>query len=125
MSEILYSDKAPAPAGPYSLAVKTGNLIFLSGQIAPEATGENKHTAQTKKILENIRNILESFGLSMENVIKTTLYVRDLSQFSNINTVYAEYFQSKPPARSCVEVTALPKGALVEIELVAETSKID
>jgi len=120
MSEILYSDKSPAPVGPYSLAVRTGNLIFLSGQIAPDIRGDNIYCAQAKQILENIKNILESFGLTMRNVVKTTLYIKDLSQFANINEIYSGYFPINPPARSCVEVSALPKDALVEIEIIAE-----
>lgn len=120
MKQILSSDNAPVPVGPYSMAVKTGNLIFLSGQIAPDAEGSNLYESQTDKILSNIKGILESFDLSLENIVKTTIFLTDLSEFSNLNAVYGRYFPEKPPARSCVEVSLLPKGALVEIEAIVD-----
>jgi len=120
MKQILNSDSAPSPVGPYSVAIKTGNLIFLSGQIAPDAEGSNLYESQTDKILSNIESILKSFDLSLKNVVKTTIFLTDLNEFSNVNAVYGRYFSEKPPARSCVEVSSLPKAALVEIEAIVD-----
>lgn len=122
MKTILTSKAAPSAAGPYSVAVKTGSLIFLSGQIAPDATGPNPTAAQTYKILENIKEILMSFELSMSNIVKTTIYLTDLSQFATVNEIYGSFFQSDYPARSCVEVSRLPKDAMVEIEAIIDAS---
>ncbi len=117
MKQILNLDGV-CVAGPYSVAVKSGGLIFLSGQIAPDAKGENLYEAQTDKILSNMEDILESLGLSLKNVIKTTIFVTEMNEFSNLNRVYGKYFSDQPPARSCVEVSSLPKGALVEIDAI-------
>lgn len=120
--EIINTKKAPGAVGPYSQAVKVGNFLFTSGQIplVPE-TGElisGNIKKATERCLENIKAILEEAGTCFENVIKTTVYVKNMSDFTDVNEVYARYFQKDMPARSCVEVK-LPKDALVEIEVIA------
>ena len=114
---------APPAIGPYSQAIKTGALVFVSGQIAvdPE-TGrlvEGGIGPQTAKALENLRAVLEAGGLSCRHVAKTTVFLKDLAGFAQMNEVYARFFSDPPPARSTVEVLGLPKGALVEIEAIA------
>ena len=121
MKEILLSHNAPVPVGPYSLGTKVGNLIFLSGQIAPTVQGHTPFATQTNAILTNIKNILESFDLTMEHIIKTTIFLTDMNQFDQVNTAYATHFPSHPPARSCVAVRDLPKNSLVEIEAIVTT----
>lgn len=123
MKEIIKTDKAPAAIGPYSQAVKFSNLIFTSGQIpfVPE-TGqvvEGDVQAQTRQSLENVKAILESQGTSLDNVIKTTVFIKDMNDFPKVNEIYASYFTANQPARSCVEVARLPKDVLVEIEVIA------
>ncbi|MDQ7772408.1 MAG: RidA family protein [Elusimicrobiales bacterium] len=124
MKEIIVTDKAPAAIGPYSQAVETGSLIFISGQLPVDArTGQMAPPdvkAQTEAVLRNILGIMAAKGLPLDNIIKTTVYMTDLGQFQAMNEVYAKYFQKHPPARATVEVKALPKGALVEIEAIAE-----
>ncbi len=121
--QIIFTEKAPKPIGPYSQAVKYENLIFISGQIAidPKTNqfvgGDIK--TQTKIILENIKAILEEAGLNLNHVVKTTIFLSDLSLFSDFNEVYEEYFNQHKPARSTVEVRRLPKDALIEIEVIA------
>lgn len=120
--EIIDTEKAPGAVGPYSQAVKVGNLLFTSGQIplVPE-TGElisDDIKKATERSLENIKALLEEAGTCFEKVIKTTVYVKDMSDFADVNEVYAAYFKKDMPARSCVEVK-LPKDALVEIEVIA------
>jgi len=114
---------APAPIGPYSQAIKAGGLVFVSGQIALDpATGAlvgADAAAQTKKVLENIEAILEAAGSALVRAVKTTIFLTDLAEFAKVNEVYATYFPFEPPARSTVQVAALPKGAKVEIEVVA------
>ena len=121
--KIVNTDKAPKAAGPYSQAVKVGNLLFISGQIPVEAQSGNLVREgvelQTQQVIENIGAILHSVGLSYENVVKTTLYIRNMQDFDAINKIYAEYFQEGPPARACVEVTRLPRDVDIEIEAVA------
>jgi 2-iminobutanoate/2-iminopropanoate deaminase len=119
---IIATDKAPAAIGPYSQAVKTGNLVFLSGQIPidPE-TGtvvEGPIENQVHRIMANIRAICEQAGGSLENVVKTTIFLTDLGQFKTVNDTYATYFTVKPPARSTVQVAALPLGVPIEIETI-------
>ena len=123
MSQIVQTDKAPAAIGPYSQAVSANGFLYLSGMLAidPAAgvlVGEDAPT-QAKQILKNISALLASEGLSIENVIKTTVFLTDLAAFGAVNAVYGETFAKNPPARSCVEVSRLPKDALVEIECVA------
>ena len=114
---------APKAIGPYSQALSAGNLVFVSGQLGldPE-TGEfagGDAAAQTEQAMKNIQAILGSMWLGMEHILKTTIYVTDLDAFAEINEVYARFFQEPYPARACVEVSRLPKGALVEIEAIA------
>lgn len=123
MKEIIHTDNAPAAIGPYSQAVKAGNLIFVSGQIPIDpATGalvENDIRVQTARSLTNIANILQAAGASLENVVKTTVFLKDMNDFVPVNEVYATFFQSDCPARAAVQAARLPKDVLVEIEAIA------
>ena len=114
---------APAAIGPYSQAYITGNLIFTSGQIPINpASGNIESTdisAQTEQVIKNLKAVLEAAGSSLDKVVKTTCFLQHMHDFATFNSVYEKYFAEKP-ARSCVEVAALPKGALVEIEVIAE-----
>lgn len=120
---IVRTDRAPAAIGPYSQGVRVGNLFFFSGVIPLDPdTGAlvgADAAEQTAQVLQNIRALLASQGLGPQNVVKTTVFLTDIAAFGAVNDVYASLFDSEPPARSCVEVSALPKGALVEIECVA------
>lgn len=120
---IVRTDRAPAAIGPYSQGVRVGNLFFFSGVIPLDPdTGAlvgADAAEQTAQVLKNIRALLASQGLSPQNVVKTTVFLTDIAAFGAVNDVYASLFDSEPPARSCVEVSALPKGALVEIECIA------
>lgn len=124
MKKVLSTDKAPLAIGPYSQGIDTGNLMFLSGQlpINPE-TGEfaaQDIEGQTRQSLENVKAILASEGCTMDNVVKTTVFLKDIADFAKMNGVYAEFFsEGNYPARSAFQVAALPKDALVEIEVVA------
>ena len=124
MKKIISTTKAPAAIGPYSQAVKVGNLIYTSGQLPIDAaTGcfpEGGIKKQTRQSLTNVKSILEEAGVSMANVVKTTVFMADMNDFADMNSVYAEFFAEPYPARSAVAVKTLPKGALVEIEVVAE-----
>lgn len=116
------TEKAPGAIGPYSQAIKVGNMIFASGQIPIDpATGVMAEgiKEQTRRSLTNVKNILESAGCGMDAVIKTTVFLKDISYFNDMNEVYAEFFNSPFPARSAVAVREIPKGALVEIEAIA------
>lgn len=116
------TNKAPAAIGPYSQAIDLGNMVFLSGQIPIDpATGVMPESveAQAKQVLTNIQNILAEAGLTMANVVKTTVFLSDLGDFAAVNEVYASFFAEPYPARSCVQVAAIPKGAKVEIETIA------
>ena len=120
--EIINSKEAPAAIGPYSQAVKSSNLIFISGQLPLDpATGEMPEDieSQTKRVLENISAILVSQTLSLRNIVKTTVYLKDLNDFPEMNAIYEGYFNIEPPARSTVEVAKIPKGALIEIDAIA------
>jgi len=123
MKKIISTTKAPSAIGPYSQAVQVGNLIYTSGQIPINpATGsfvEGGIREQTRQALLNVKAILEEAGLTMGNVVKTTVFMADMNDFSDMNAVYAEFFTEPYPARSAVAVKTLPKGALVEIEVVA------
>lgn len=121
---ILSTKKAPAAIGPYSQGVSTGKMVFTSGQLAIDiATGElctGSIGEQTKMSLNNVKAVLEAGGATMENVIKTTIFLKDLSNFVEVNTAYSEFFSGETaPARSCVEVAKLPKDAEIEIEAIA------
>ncbi len=126
MKKIVSTTHAPAAIGPYSQGIWTGDLLFLSGQIPinPEtgALVEGDAAAQAEQVLKNIGAILSSQGLSFKDVVKATVFSTDMGTFSAVNEVYGRYFNEEPPARSFVEVAALPKGALVEIEVVASRS---
>jgi 2-iminobutanoate/2-iminopropanoate deaminase len=123
MKTIVYSADAPVPVGPYSQAVRAGDLLFCSGQIPLEpASGAllgGDIRAQTERVLENLKALLAREGLSLAHVVKTTVFLASLADFAAMNEVYARYFTADFPARSTVEVAALPKGAKVEIEAVA------
>lgn len=122
--EVISTKKAPAAIGPYSQAIQVGNLIYTSGQIPIDpATGvfaEGGIKEQTRQSLTNVKAILEEVGLTMSNVVKTTVFMADMNDFADMNSVYAEFFTEPYPARSAVAVKTLPKGALVEIEVIAE-----
>ncbi len=116
------TNNAPAAIGPYSQALRIGNMVFVSGQIPVDpATGTMADTieAQAKQSLTNLQSILAAEGLTMKNVIKTTVFLADLNDFAKVNEVYATFFEQPYPARSCVQVAAIPKGAGVEIECIA------
>lgn len=121
--EIIMTEKAPAAIGPYSQGIKYGNMVFTSGVIGvyPDtgAFPEGGIQAQAKQCLENLKAVLDASGSSLENVLKTTVFIKDMNDFSRINEIYGQYFVEKQPGRSCVEVARLPKDALIEIEAVA------
>ena len=123
MKKIISTDKAPAAIGPYSQAIRADKFVFVSGQLPIDpATGEfagDDIAAQTRQSLTNIQNILASEGLTMANVVKTTVLLKNISDFGAMNEVYASFFESDCPARAAFEVAALPKAALVEIEAIA------
>ena len=124
MKKVINTAKAPAAIGPYSQAIQVGNLVYTSGQIpidpATGAFAEGGIREQTRQSLTNVKAILEEVGLTMGSVVKTTVFMADMSDFAEMNAVYAEFFQEPYPARSAVAVKTLPKGALVEIEVIAE-----
>ena len=124
MVKVIETQLAPAAVGPYSQAKDCGDFIFCSGQIplVPE-TGvliDGGIEEQTRQMFANIRAVLQAAGLDFSHVVKTTVFMTDLSQFADFNRIYGEYFPENPPARSCVEVSALPKGAMVECEVIAK-----
>ncbi|MBE6607132.1 MAG: RidA family protein [Ruminococcaceae bacterium] len=123
MSSKIHTDKAPAAIGPYSQAVVIGNVVFTSGQIPLDpVTGEmvgTNITEQTHRVCKNLEAVLKEAGSSLEKVVKTTCFLSTMADFAEFNAVYAQYFTEKP-ARSCVAVKELPKGSLVEVEVVAE-----
>ena len=123
MNKVISTSKAPAAIGPYSLAIQVGNLDFASGQIPIDpATGsfiEGGVKEQARQSLTNVKAILEEAGLTLDNVVKTTVFLADMNDFADVNAVYAEFFAEPYPARSAVAVKTLPKGALVEIEVIA------
>ena len=124
MKEVINTKAAPAAIGPYSQAIKVGNLVYTSGQIPIDPTTGNFVDGgikeQTRQSLHNVQAILKEVGLSMSHVIKTTVFLADMNDFADMNAIYAEFFSEPYPARSAVAVKTLPKGALVEIEVVAE-----
>ena len=123
MKKAISTAKAPAAIGPYSQAIQVGNLVYTSGQLPIDpATGnfpEGGIKEQTRQSLKNIQAILQESGLTMASVVKTTVFMADMNDFADMNTVYSEFFAEPYPARSAVAVKMLPKGALVEIEVVA------
>ncbi len=122
--QVISTKKAPAAIGPDSQAIQVGNLLYTSGQIPVDpVTGafvEGGVKEQTRQSLTNVKAILEEAGLQMSNVVKTTVFMADMNDFADMNAVYAEFFSEPYPARSAVAVKTLPKGALVEIEVIAE-----
>ena len=120
----IFTTLAPAAIGPYSQAVRAGNLIFVSGQIPLDpATGkliEDKAIGgQTRRVLQNLQAILAAAGSSMDNIVKTTVFLKDMNDFAEMNSVYAEFFASTPPARATVEVSRLPRDVSIEIDCIA------
>jgi 2-iminobutanoate/2-iminopropanoate deaminase len=123
MRDVILTDHGPKPIGPYSQAVRANGFLFVSGQVAldpktGELTGADIRQ-QTERVLENVKGILEAAGVNMHHVAKTTVFLKDMNDFTAMNEVYAKYFTSAPPARSTVQVSRLPKDALVEIEVIA------
>jgi 2-iminobutanoate/2-iminopropanoate deaminase len=120
------SDKAPAPIGPYSQAIALDNLLFTSGQIAIDPnTGDiidGDVVAQTRQVLENLKAVLSAAGCTIDSVVKTTIYLKNMDDFTQVNEIYAKYFSDSLPARSTVEVSRLPKNVLVEIDCIANIS---
>ena len=122
MKKIIVSEQAPKAIGPYSQAVAINQLLFVSGQLPVDpasGTMPDSIEAQTMQSLKNIEAILKAAGSRMENVVKTTVYLKDLNMFTVVNGIYETFFKQNPPARVCVEISRLPKDALVEIEAIA------
>ena len=124
MNKIISTDRGPGAIGPYSQAVQTaGGMLFVSGQIplvpATGAMVEGGIEAQATQVLENLKGIVEAAGYQLSDVVKTTVYLADINDFGTVNAIYAKYFVENCPARVCVEVSKLPKGALVEIDVIA------
>lgn len=123
MKEIIFTENAPKPIGPYSQAIKaSGELLFISGQIPIDNAGNivgNDITVQTRQVIANIESILKSQNLSLLNVVKTTVLLKNMNDFSEMNKVYEEFFKESKPARAAYEVARLPKDVLIEIEAIA------
>lgn len=123
MKKIVETDLCPKAVGPYSQSVMVKDFLFTSGQIGIDpAKGEivaGGIKAQTRQVIENLKNLLSEAGLTLNEVIKSTIFITDMNDFSEINEIYAEYFKESLPARACVEVSKLPKEALIEIEVIA------
>lgn len=121
--KVIVTDKAPAAIGPYSQAIETDGFVFASGQIPIEpATGNipDGIEAQAKQALTNVKNLMEAAGLTMGNIVKTSVFIKDMNDFAKVNEVYATFFESDFPARSCVEVARLPKDVLIEVEVIGK-----
>ena len=123
MRDVILTDRGPKPIGPYSQAIRANGFLYVSGQVALDPkTGEMRGTdvrEQTERVFENIKGILEAAGSNLHHIVKTTVFLKDMNDFPAMNEVYAKYFTSAPPARSTVQVSRLPKHALVEIEVIA------
>ena len=121
--EVIFPGEGAKPIGPYSPAIRFGHLVFTSGQIGLDPkTGklvEGGVAAEAKQMLENVGTLLKAAGVSYQNVVKTTLFLKDMADFARVNEIYAKYFNQDPPARSTIQVGALPGGALVELETIA------
>ena len=120
--EVIFTEKAPKAIGPYSQAIKSGNMLFISGQVPVNpATGEltGDIRIQTRRVLENIKSILLAAGASLVDIAKTTVFLKNMDDFAAMNEVYREYFPNDAPARSTIEVSRIPRGSLVEIEAIA------
>ncbi len=126
MKKIISTSAAPAAIGPYSQAIRSGDFLFCSGQIPLDPKNgqmvSDDITPQTRRVMDNISGLLKSEGLSLADVLKTTIFLTDLGNFQTVNEIYGSYFTSEPPARSTVQVSALPKGAKVEIEVIARAN---
>lgn len=120
---VVYSDQAPEPIGPYSQAIQSGNLLFVSGQIALQRATGNMVTGtieeETKQVMANLKAVLSAAGLDFSNVLKTSIFLKDMNNFPVVNQIYGTYFKDTPPARETVEVSRLPKDANVEISCIA------
>ncbi len=123
MREIVLTDRGPKPIGPYSQAVKANGVLYMSGQVALDPkTGEmvaSSIAEQTERVMSNIKGILEAAGTNLHHVVRTTVYLKDMNDFAAMNEVYGRFFPTAPPARSTVQVSRLPKDALVEIDVIA------
>jgi len=122
MKEAFFSDNAPKPVGPYSQVVKAGQFLFLAGQIPLMPAGglrEGDVVTQARQVLDNLKAVLSAAGADMNDIVKTTIFLADLSDFETVNQVYAEYFREPYPARSTVQAAKLPKGARLEIDAIA------
>jgi 2-iminobutanoate/2-iminopropanoate deaminase len=123
MRNIVTSENAPKAIGPYSVAIQTENIVFCSGQLGLDpVSGElvsSEIEAQTRQALTNLKNVLEAAGSNLENVVKTTVFLKDMADFPKMNAIYGEFFSANPPARSTIAVAGLPKSGLVEIEAIA------
>ena len=123
MREIVLTDRGPKPIGPYSQAVKANGLLYMSGQVALDPkTGEmvgSTIAEQTERVMNNIKGIIEAAGSKLSHAVKTTVYLKDMNDFAAMNEVYGKFFTAAPPARSTVQVSRLPKDALVEIDIIA------
>jgi 2-iminobutanoate/2-iminopropanoate deaminase len=121
--KVMKTDKAPAALGPYSVAIQTDKMVFTSGQVGIDPVSnemvDGGIEGQTRQVLTNLKNVLEASGSGLDYVVKTTVFLQDMSDFSKMNAIYGEFFEKDPPARSTVAVAGLPKGALVEIETTA------
>ncbi len=121
--KVVYTEKAPKPVGPYSQAIIAGDFIFTAGQIPIDPKTNQIVQAdikeQTRQVLENLKAVLESAGATFDDVVKVTVYMKDLNEFSAMNEVYSEYFKNSPPARTTVEVSRLPRDVKIEIDLIA------
>jgi 2-iminobutanoate/2-iminopropanoate deaminase len=123
MRDVVITEHAPQAIGPYSQAIKAGGFVFVSGQIPIDPTtgliAQSEVSAQTDRVLQNLKAILTAAGTSLENVVKTTVFLKSMGDFAAMNEVYARFWKKAPPARSTVEVSRLPKDVLVEIDVVA------
>ena len=129
MKKIISTNEAPGAIGPYSQAVRSGNFLFCSGQIPLDPKSgqivSGDIAAQTRRVLDNIAAILRAEGLAFDNVVKTTIFLTNLGDFQKVNEIYGSYFEQNPPARSTVQVAALPKSANVEIEVIAVANETE
>ncbi len=124
MKKIIFTEKAPAPIGPYNQAILTGNTLYTSGQIAINPADGSLVTtsieAETTQVMENLKALLEAAGMTFENVVKSTIFIMNMNDFSTINTIYGSYFNEKTaPARETVQVACLPKNVNIEISIIA------
>jgi 2-iminobutanoate/2-iminopropanoate deaminase len=127
MKKIISTNEAPGAIGPYSQGVRSGNFLFCSGQIPLDPKSgqiiSGDIAVQTRRVLDNIAAVLRADGLTFDNVVKTTIFLTDLGDFQTVNEIYGSYFKQDPPARSTVQVSALPKGAKIEIDAIADTGE--